>query len=92
MKIKYIPYEDNLPIINKIVIGESILEKNDITFISKNMYKKMGYDVDKMVADGRLTLDLFPRKGKNTHGFCFGVEAGKDSRILAKLISDSLML
>ncbi len=69
-----------------------VLDKNDITLISKNMYKKMGYDVDKMVADGRLTLDLFPRKGKNTHGFCFGVEAGKDSRILANLTNNVISL
>ena len=69
-----------------------VLEKNDITLISKNMYKKMGYDVAKMVADGRLTLDLFPRKGKNTHGFCFGVEAGKDSRILANLTNNVISL
>lgn len=69
-----------------------VLEKKDITLISKNMYKKMGYDVDKMVAENRLTLDLFPRKGKNTHGFCFGVEAGKDSRILANLTNNVISL
>ena len=69
-----------------------VLDKNDITLISKNMYKKMGYDVDKMVADCRLTLDLFPRKGKNTHGFCFGVKAGKDSRILANLTNNVISL
>ena len=69
-----------------------VLDKNDITLISKNMYKRMGYDVDKMVADCRLTLDLFPRKGKNTHGFCFGVKAGKDSRILANLTNNVISL
>lgn len=60
--------------------------------ISKTMYKNMGYDVDKMLEEGRLTLDLYPRKGKNTHGFCFGVEAGKDSRILANLTCNVVSL
>ena len=45
-----------------------------------------------MIEEGRLTLDLYPRKGKNTHGFCFGVEAGKDSRILANLMNNVLSL
>ena len=45
-----------------------------------------------MEKDGKLTLDLFPRKNKNTHGFCFGVEAGKDSRILANLINNTTSL
>ena len=60
--------------------------------ISKTMYKNMGYDVDKMLEEGRLTLDLYPRKGKNTHGFCFGVEAGRDSRILANLADNAVSL
>ena len=41
-----------------------------------------------MISEKKLTLDLFPRKGKNTHRFCFGVEAGKDSRILANLTNN----
>ena len=65
-----------------------ILKNKDIVEISKNIYKNMGYDVDKMISEKKLTLDLFPRKGKNTHGFCFGVEAGKDSRILANLTNN----
>lgn len=56
--------------------------------ISKTIYKNMGYDIDKLEKEGKITLDLFARKGKNTHGFCFGVEAGKDSRILANLINN----
>ncbi len=48
----------------------------------------MGYDIEKFEKEGKITLDLFPRKGKNTHGFCFGVEAGKDSRILANLTNN----
>ena len=33
---------------------------------------------------GNLTLDLFPRKGKNTHGFCFGIETEKDANEIIK--------
>ncbi len=67
------------------------LAKNNpkiIEEISKQTYEGMGYDVDKMIADGRLTLDLYPRKGKNTHGFCFDIEAEKDARILANLTNN----
>ena len=65
-----------------------ILEGQDVVSISKNMYKNMGYDIEELEKEGKITLDLFPRKGKNTHGFCFGVEAGKDSRILANLTNN----
>lgn len=66
----------------------AILEGNDIVSISKKMYKNMGYDIEEFEKAGKITLDLFPRKNKNTHGFCFGVEAGKDSRILANLTNN----
>jgi oligoendopeptidase F len=38
----------------------------------------MGWDVDNLP----ITLDLYPRAGKNTHGFCSNIDAGKDARIL----------
>ena len=69
-----------------------ILSLHNIEEISKKTYAGMGYNVDKMIADGKLTLDLYPRKGKNTHGFCFGVKAGEDSRILANLTNNVISL
>ena len=68
--------------VNEILINQNIED------ISKKTYLGMGYDIDKLKAEGKLTLDLYPRKGKNTHGFCFGIEAGKDSRILANLTNN----
>jgi len=65
-----------------------ILFQHNIEEISKQTYKGMGYDIEALQKEGKLTLDLYPRKGKNTHGFCFGVIAGKDSRILANLMNN----
>lgn len=62
-------------------INKSLKDKEQIVDISKKAYSGMGYDVDNMP----ITLDLFPRKNKNTHGFCFDIEAGRDARILANL-------
>ncbi|MBR6127210.1 M2 family metallopeptidase [bacterium] len=62
-----------------------ILEKHNVEDVTKQIYSGMGYDMGKMIEDGRLTLDLYPRKNKNTHGFCFDIDYGKDSRILANL-------
>ena len=44
-KIKYTPYKDNLPIINKIVIGESILEKDDIECVISKDTEEKKYEV-----------------------------------------------
>ncbi len=65
-----------------------ILLNNSIEDIAKKTYDGMGYNITKLQQEGKITLDLYPRKGKNTHGFCFGVEAGKDSRILANLMNN----
>ena len=62
-------------------INKSLKDKEQIVDISKKAYSGMGYYVDNMP----ITLDLFPRKNKNTHGFCFDIEAGRDARILANL-------
>lgn len=74
--------------VNKIL--EELAKDNPkiVEEISKKTYEGMGYDVDKMLENGSLTLDLYPRKGKNTHGFCFDIEAGKDARILANLTNN----
>ena len=65
-----------------------ILANHNIENITKKIYLGMGYDMEKMIKDGKLTLDLYPRKNKNTHGFCFDIDYGKDSRILANLRND----
>lgn len=65
-----------------------LLINNNIEDIAKKTYAGMGYDIDTLEKEGKITLDLYPRKGKNTHGFCFEIEAGKDSRILANLMNN----
>jgi len=70
----------------------AILENYSIEDISKKAYKGMGYDVDDLIKNGNLTLDLYPRKNKNTHGFAFCIKPGEDARILANLRNDSKSL
>lgn len=70
----------------------TILENHSIENISKKAYKGMGYDVDNLIKNGNLTLDLYPRKNKNTHGFAFCIKPGEDARILANLRNDSRSL
>ena len=69
-------------------VNEAIKTKEHVVEISKNTYKSMGYNIDKLTGESKLTLDLFPRKGKNTHGFCFNIDAGEDVRILANLTNN----
>ena len=66
-------------------VNDVITSKEDVVDICKKAYKGMGYDVDKLP----ITLDLFPRENKNTHGFSFPIEAGKDARILANLTDNA---
>lgn len=66
-------------------VNDALKTPEQVVEISKNTYKNMGYDVDSMP----ITLDLFPRKNKNTHGFCFDIDAGKDARILANLTNNT---
>ena len=73
-------------------VNEEFLSKEQIVEIAKKTYQGMGYDIENLQNEGKLTLDLFPRKGKNTHGFCFGIEAGKDARILANLTNNAYSL
>ena len=73
-------------------VNDFLKSKEQILEIAKNIYLGMGYDLDKLEKEGKLTLDLFPRKNKNTHGFCFGIETGKDARILANLTNNARSL
>ena len=66
-------------------VNDCINTKEQVVQIAKNAYLGMGYEIDKLEEEGKLTLDLFPRKNKNTHGFCFGIDQESDARILANL-------
>lgn len=66
-------------------VNKSFATTEQVVDIAKQTYLKMGYNIDNMP----ITLDLFPRQNKNTHGFCFCIQPGKDSRILANLTNDS---
>ena len=66
------------------LVNEQIKTKEEVVDISKKAYAGMGYDIDKLP----IKLDLFPRENKNTHGFSFPIEAGKDARILANLTNN----
>jgi peptidyl-dipeptidase A len=69
-------------------VNEYLKTKEQVVDIAKNVYSQMGYDVDNM----GITLDLYPRENKNTHGFAFCVKPGKDARILANLTNNTLSL
>ena len=69
-------------------VNEYLKTKEQVVDIAKKVYSQMGYDVDNM----GITLDLFPRKNKNTHGFAFCIKPGKDARILANLTNNTLSL
>ena len=73
-------------------VNDFIKNKEQILEIAKKTYLGMGYDIEKLEKDGKLTLDLYPRKGKNTHGFCFGIDQEADARILANLTNNSMSL
>ena len=66
------------------LVNEQIKTREEVVEISKKAYAGMGYDIDKLPIE----LDLFPRENKNTHGFSFPIEAGKDARILANLTNN----
>lgn len=65
-------------------INDKLQSAQEVVDICKNTYKKMGYNIDNLP----IILDLFPRENKNTHGFSFPIEAGKDARILANLTNN----
>lgn len=66
------------------LVNDQIKTKEQVVDISKKAYAGMGYNVDELP----ITLDLFPRANKNTHGFSFPIEPGKDARILANLTNN----
>ena len=61
-----------------------VLNNDMITDTASNMYKRMGMDIEKLP----IFLDIFPKEGKNQHGFCFDIDTNKDVRILANLRND----
>lgn len=73
-------------------LTDEILKNESIENISKKTYAGMGYDIDKFITDGKLTMDLYPRKNKNPGTFCSEVEPGKDVRILANITDCSRSL
>lgn len=73
---------------NEGIINSYLKDKAQIVNIAKQTYSQMGYDVDNM----GITLDLFPRENKNTHGFAFCIKPGKDARILANLTNNTKSL
>lgn len=73
---------------NEGVINSYLKTKEQIVDIARKTYTGMGYDVDNM----GITLDLFPRENKNTHGFAFCIKPGKDARILANLTNNARSL
>lgn len=66
------------------LVNDKITSKEQVVEIAKKAYEGMGYNIDEMP----ITLDLFPRENKNTHGFSFPIEPGKDARILANLTNN----
>ena len=70
-------------------VNDYLKNKEQVVELCKQTYKNMGYDVENLINEGKLTLDLFPRKGKNTHGFCFNLDAGLDARILGNLTNNT---
>jgi len=66
------------------LVNDQIKTKEQVVEISKKAYEGMGYNIDELP----IVLDLFPRANKNTHGFSFPIEPGKDARILANLTNN----
>lgn len=66
-------------------LNDYIKTKEQVVELAVKVYKNMGWDVQ----NAGITLDLFPRKNKNTHGFAFCVKPGKDARILANLTNST---
>ena len=67
------------------IVNDEIKTKEQVVDMSKKAYMGMGYNVDELP----ITLDLFPRANKNTHGFSFPITPGKDARILANLTDNA---
>ncbi len=65
-------------------VTAQIKSNEQVEEIATKTYKSMGYDIENM----GITLDLYPRENKNTHGFAFCIEPGEDARILANLTNN----
>ena len=63
-----------------------IKNKDDLLPLTKKLYEKMGWDIDKMP----IQYDIFPRENKNQHDICFRIDCPNDIRILANLREEDM--
>ncbi|MEI6499277.1 MAG: M2 family metallopeptidase [bacterium] len=60
----------------------------DLTFLTDKYYKSIGLSIDKILAKS----DLYEKKGKNQHAFCFGIDAPDDVRVLCNVKPNAMWM
>lgn len=78
-----LPKDDPVRFINRCLSS-----KEQVVDIAKKIYLGMGFNIDKLEQEGKIVLDLFPRKNKNTHSFSYLVHPACETRVLANLTSN----